>query len=129
MSESKRKVRKVVRPKDEKEFEDLYAEWVGTPIQDTGDFYTKRRIGGGRVFLEPKTGKAILPACRTVKCRCGRKLRIWLGSRDPEVWIGRCPRCKGLHTIGDTDAIKKAGRKQEREWLRRAKQTKKKGRW
>ena len=130
MSENKRKVRKVVRLKDEEEFEKEYVKFVETPIQDTGDFIgSKRRIAGAKLFINPATGKEILPLARSVKCRCGRKFRIWLASRDPQVWAGRCPRCKGEHYVGDTDAIGKADRKQEKEWLRRAKQTKKKKRW
>lgn len=115
--------------KDEKEFEELYSEFVETPIQDTGDFFTKRRVDAGRIFIDPGTGEAILPLFRLVKCRCGRKLKIWLASKDPSVWVGRCGRCKGGHYIGDVDAIEKADWKQRKAWLRRAKQTKKKKRW
>jgi len=128
LSESKRKVGKVVECKDEKEFEERYVEWAGTPIQDTGDFFYKHRVDGLELFIDPTTGEAILPEFRLVKCRCGRKLKIWLGSKNPPVWAGRCPRCKGGHYIGDVDAIEKADRRQKREWLRKAKQMKKKGR-
>jgi len=128
LSESKRKVGKVVECKDEKEFEQRYAEWAGTPIQDTGDFFYKHRVDGLEIFVDPATGEPILPEFRLVKCRCGRKLKAWLASRNPSVWIGRCPRCKGVHTLGDVDAIEKADRRQKREWIRKTKQMKKKGR-
>jgi len=119
---------KVVECRDEKDFEERYAEYAETPIVDTGDFYYKRRVEGGRIFVDPTTGEPILPEFRPVKCRCGRKLKAWLASRNPPVWIGRCPRCKGEHTLGDVDAVEKASKRQRKEWLRKAKEMKKKGR-
>lgn len=105
LSESERKVKKVVQLKDEKEFEERYSEFVETPIQDTGDFHLKTRVGGGRIFVGPN-GEEILPEHRNVKCRCGRKLRIWLCSLQPPVWIGCCPCCLRIHCVGDTEAMK-----------------------
>jgi len=126
MSETKRKVRKVVHVKDEKEFERRYAEYVETPIVSSsyGDVHV--REGGGQLFLDPITKEPILPPLRTVKCRCGRKLEVFLVSRDPIIYAAKCGRCNGAHYIGDVEAIKKANRKQRREWLRKAKHLRRK---
>jgi len=127
MSEGKRKIRKVVELPDEKAMEEAYARWVETPITDSGDFQFKVREGGGQLFLDPLTQEPILPPFRAVKCRCDRKLKIFLVSKNPIVYAGRCGRCKGAHYVGDVDIIKKAGIKQRREWLRKAKKLRRKG--
>jgi len=127
MSEGKRKIRKVVELPDEKAMEEAYAKWVETPITDSGDFQFKVREGGGQLFLDPLTQEPILPPFRIVKCRCDRKLKIFLVSKDPIVYAGRCSRCKGAHYVGDVGIIKKAGIKQRREWLRKAKKLRRKG--
>lgn len=126
LSESKRKVGKAVPVKDEEEWEQQYAEYVETVIEDKGNFIgTTVRREAGRVFLDA-AGEPILPLFRLVKCRCKRKLKIWLVSRDPAIWAGRCSRCKGAHFVGGTDAVKRATRRERRDWLRKAKKTRKK---
>ena len=115
----RKKVRKVVRLEDE-EFEEKWVEYIETSV--------KAGIQSEATFFEDPTapGLAMLPLSRLVKCICGRKFKIWLASNEPQVWIGACPRCKGLQLAGSATELKKADRKQIREWLRRAKQTKKK---
>jgi len=128
MSETNRKVKKVIHLRDEEEMQRRYAEYVETPIVDTDHGFFRVKEGGGRLFLDPLTQEPILPSFRIVKCRCKRKLKIFLVSKDPIVYAAKCGRCKGAHFIGDVEAIKKATRKQRREWLRKAKKLgKKKG--
>jgi len=127
MSETNRKVRKVIHVKDEEEMQRRYAEYVETPIIDSSDTFFRVKEGGGRLFLDPLTQEQILPPFRIVKCRCNRKLKIFLVSKDPIVYAGKCGRCKGAHYVGDVEAVKKASRKTRREWLRKAKKLRRKG--
>jgi len=127
MSETKRKVRGVIHLKDEEEMQRRYAEYVETPIVDTDDGFFRVKEGGGRLFLDPLTQEPILPSFRIVKCRCKRKLKIFLVSKDPIVYAAKCGRCKGVHYVGDVEAVKKASRKIRREWLRKAKKLRRKG--
>jgi len=117
------KVKRASEEEIQKEYIEKYDKVLQAPTIGEGIKYEKE----GAILVLDEHGLLQLPDFREVKCSCGRKLKIYLAQKIPPVWANRCPRCRGLHFRGETQTIENATEQQKRQWLKKAKETRRHG--
>jgi hypothetical protein len=111
---------------DEEEAQRIYAEKYGKVAQAPASGFEITEKSA--VIIRSEDGTITVPDLREFRCTCKRKFRVYLAQKVPvPVWAGTCPRCNGHHWRGEKNQVMQASDKQLRVWLKKAKETKRRG--